>query len=123
MIKIIKRNKLEFILITTMVVVLTVGAFIGIHHNNLLHHNNIKTIACVTSRSFDSRFNDYINYEFYACGKKYEGQKCAVYFEVENKTFFNVGDSLYVYYYPPDPSISNVDFDDEIIKDGGYVPK
>ena len=108
---------------TTIYLIVVFGAIIAIifglslwyyKYNVMLNSNNKTTKGVVLKRQARRGSDIYVEFSYIVKGRNYIEYEQVNYFEHINKCFFDVGDSLIIIYYPPDPEISRLNLDSSL---------
>ncbi len=103
------KNKLiVYIFLILFYVILFVLLSLSIYRNNLLYKFNKTTIGIVKERQNRRKSDIYIICNYKVNGVNYKTNAEVNNIEIKYDLFFNVGDSVLIIYYPPNPEISKI---------------
>lgn len=90
------------------------GVIYSLKIGEKLQQNHRYTKGVVIERQYRKR-EEAIRCKYVINNKEYLTHPSVGAFEYRNNFYFNIGDSLVVKYYPPDPEICSVDLDSSLI--------
>lgn len=97
------------IIISIGAVIVIIGIANMVYELHLLKNNNKTTIGVVTERQYRRKGNAHIVVHFSVNNRIYRASEDVDSFEKFNDCYFNVGDSVIITYYPPDPTINEAE--------------
>ncbi len=92
-------------------VLILIGVGYVFYYDNQLKKNHRITKGVVFERKIQKWTKSYILCRFQVGSEVFENFTQTNYFERDNNCTFEVGDSVIIYYYTPDPGKSKVDLD------------
>lgn len=106
------ENKLRISLIIIVLIAIVIGVSLVIYrYEYLLKNNNRITKGVVLDRKPGYKSKVFIVCSYRVDSLSYEVQSTINYFEHTHKCIFDIGDSVIIRYYPPNPDIVEVDLD------------
>lgn len=111
--KLDRKSKITLILSSIGLIVIIVFVSIGLYQQNvLLVKHGKRILSTVVERRYGRKSIENIFVEYIVNGRKYRTSDIVTYYENRNNLKVNIGDQVYVIYYPPDPSIAKVDLEE-----------
>lgn len=90
---------------------ISIGLYYTFKSINLLANNNRLVKGVILNRQPAPKNNTDIKCLFVVDAKEYIALRNINYFETENNMYIEPGDSVYIRYYPPDPTNNEIDLE------------